>query len=197
MTRMVDHARLTRIRNAVERVKAWMSAHGAGVLPENLARGATAEELDACEAKIAFALPADLRALWSIHAGQKSEQDGFVGAMDLLGPQASIDEAESVTLFLDFVREDPSSWAEAGVTKEEAESTAWLAFAGRGYADLLVVSGVTGRVFTCGKDSPPLGLLADSVLDWIEAYADRVEAGKYTVEEGFGECYLAGPDGMH
>jgi hypothetical protein len=56
---------------------------------------------------------------------------------------------------------------------------------------------VSGRVFTCGKDAPPLHFVAGSVIEWLEGYADRVEAGEYTVEEGFGECYLSRPDGMH
>jgi len=73
------------------------------------------------------------------------------------------------------------------------ESDSWVAFAARGY-DSLVVSGVTGRVFTCEKDALPLHWVAESVLEWIEAYAGRVEAGAYTVEEGFGECYLDRPD---
>jgi cell wall assembly regulator SMI1 len=173
-----------------------MNAHDAGVLVRNLAAGASLARLDSYETKIGFALPSDLRALWSFHAGQKSEQDGFVGAMDLLGPEASAGESESVTMFIGFLKQDPSSWAEAGVTKEEATSNAWLAFAGRGYADLLVVSGVTGRVFTCSKDAPPIHLVASSILEWVEAYADRVEAGDYTVEEGFGDCYLARDEAM-
>ncbi|AKV04366.1 hypothetical protein AKJ09_11029 [Labilithrix luteola] len=172
-------------------MKAWMTAHGADVLVRNLAAGASSARLDDVQATIGFPLPADLRALWSLHAGQNSDQDGFVGAMDLLDPEGAATESENVKLFIGFLREDPSTWPEAGVSNEEAESSAWLAFAARGYADLLVVSGVTGRVFTCEKDSPPLHLVASSVLEWIEAYADRVEAGEYTVEEGFGECYLS------
>jgi cell wall assembly regulator SMI1 len=184
-------ARRSRIGQALERVKAWMNAHDAEVLVQNLAAGASTARLDAYQAKLDFPLPSDLRALWSIHAGQTSEQDGFVGAMDFLGPEAAAGENENVTMFIEFLREEPSTWDEAGVTKDEATSNAWLAVAGRGYADLLVVSGVTGRVFTCRKDSPPLHFVATSIVEWLEAYADRVEAGEYTVKEGFGACYLA------
>jgi hypothetical protein len=56
------------------------------------------------------------------------------------------------------------------------------------------VSGVTGRVFTCEKDVPPLHFIAGSVVEWLEDYADRVEAGGYEVDEGFGDCYLASRD---
>ncbi|WP_394840334.1 SMI1/KNR4 family protein [Pendulispora rubella] len=184
----MSQEREVRIRNAVERVKSWMNVHGAEVLVENLARGASGAQLDADEQAYGFRFPADLRALWSVHAGQHDEQNGFVGAMDLLGPGA---EKENVAMFLGFLREDPDSWEEAGVTPQEVQSDAWVAFAGRGYADLLVVSASSGRVFSCAKDSPPFHLVAESILDWLEAYADRVEAGTYHVEEGFGDCYLA------
>lgn len=187
----------SRVSKALERVKTWMKAHGADVLVRNLAAGASSERLDAYETEIGFALPPDLRALWSIHAGQESEQDGFVGAMDLLGPEAAAGESDGVMMFIGSLREDPSTWEEAGVTDEEALSDSWLAFACRGYADSLIVSGVTGRVFTCEKDSPPLHLVAASILEWLEAYADRVEGGEYTVEEGFGDCYLARDDAMY
>lgn len=188
--------RKARIARAIERIKTWMQTHGASVLVDNLEEGASAERLDTFETKIGAALPPDLRALWSIHAGQSEEQDGFVGAMDLLGPEEALGERESLMMFLGFLREEPKSWAEAGVSKEEVTSDAWLTIAARGYADSLVVNLLSGRVFTCEKDAPPFHLVAGSILEWIETYADRVERGEYTVEEGFGECYLAREDGM-
>jgi hypothetical protein len=115
--------------------------------------------------------------------------------MDLFGPEAAAAESENVTTFIGWLREEPSNWDDAGVSKDEATSDAWLALAGRNYDDLLIVSGVTGRVFTCGKDSPPLHLVAGSILECIEQYADRVDAGEYTVEEGFGSCHLSREQG--
>jgi hypothetical protein len=39
--------------------------------------------------------------------------------------------------------------------------------------------------------------VAASIVDWIEAYGERVCAGRYVVEKGFGSCYLARADGMY
>lgn len=167
-----------------------MRDHAAAVLVENLADGATAAELDAFEASCGYPLPSDLRTLWSIHAGQRSEQNGFIEAMDLYGPQEALSAGESVAMWIEAMREDPESYDEAGVDEAEIASDRWLAIAGRGYADLIVASGVSGRVFRCEKDVPPLHLLAPSIAAWLEAYAGDVDAGKYAVEEGFGDCYL-------
>ena len=65
-----------------------------------------------------------------------------------------------------------------------------MAFAGRD-SESLVVSAVSGRVFSCGKDSPPLHLIAESVSAWAEKYAAEVEAGDFLPEEGFGDVYLS------
>lgn len=173
-----------------------LSDHGAPLLADNLAPDAPPERLDAVETEVGFAVPAQLRELWSIHDGQKDEQNGFVGALDWFGTQLAVAEREDVIYFLGFLREDRSDWGEAGVTEAEAMSDAWLPFAGRGH-DRLVVSCVSGRVFTCEKDVPPLWYVDDSIVAWLEAYAARVESGAYAVKKGFGDYYLSRTDGMH
>jgi hypothetical protein len=182
-------ARNQRIRKAMARIASWMSAHGAQVLVDNLAQGASVTELDAYEARIGFPLPDDLRSLWSVHAGQRSERNGFVESLDLYGPGEASAEEESVRLLVESLRADPSSWTVSGVTPAEASSECWLAFAGRSHDDLLLVHAASGRVFRCAGDTPRR--VADSILAWIEAYADGVERGDYAVEPGFGDCYLA------
>jgi internalin A len=189
-----DGAARRRVAAAVARVRAWM-AERAPLLAENLAPGAPPGRLDRVEEKIGFALPGDLRALWSIHDGQRSEQNGFVGALDLFTAEQAASERDTVIMFVELLREEPSEWSEAGVTGEEVASGRWLPFAGRD-SDSLAVSGVTGRVFSCGKDAPPLRLVAASVTDWAEQYAARIEAGAYRVEEGFGDYFLAREDAM-
>lgn len=180
----------SRIQSAMTQIKRWMLEHDAPLLVENLAPGATPAELAEAESKLGFPLPPELRDLWAIHNGQNEEQNGFVESFDLLSCQGALFERESTLSFIDFLRQDPASWKEAGVTREEAESDRWVPFAGRGYADTLVVSGVSGAVFTCAKDAPPLHRIAGSLTEWLEAYAARVVAGDYSVEEGFGDYYL-------
>jgi cell wall assembly regulator SMI1 len=183
-----------RVAAAFARLKNWMLAH-APLLAENLAAGAPTAHLDAIEEKLGCAFPADLRELWLLHDGQTSEQNGFVGALDLFTAEQALSERDGVLMFVDFLQQAPSEWAEAGVTDDEARSDRWLPFAGRD-SDTLAVNCVTGRVVACGKDAPPLHLVATSVTEWIEQYADRVERGAYKVEEGFGDYFLSRDDAM-
>jgi hypothetical protein len=179
---------MDRIRAAFERISRWMNGHGAPLLVENLAPGATPERLAQAETDFGVALPPDLRALWSLHDGQREEGNGFIEAYNLLSVPWAIAQQETVLLCIEFARESPELWADSGGTMEELESDHWLPFAAQD-SDSLVVHGVTGRVFRCDHDDSPK-LLAPSLGQWLDAYAGRVEADDYEVSDGFGDYYL-------
>ena len=178
------------IEGAMRRLRAWMSVH-APVLVENLAPGATTAQLDALATALGFPLPEGLRQLWSIHDGQHHELDGFVRHMDLLGTRQAAGALDDVLRWVAELRAHPEDWAEARVDAAEIASDRWVPLAERGYADMLAVSGLTGRVFTIAKDIPPLQLLAPSVSAWLESYANDAERGAFTVARGFGQAHLS------
>jgi cell wall assembly regulator SMI1 len=180
--------RAARIQAALERISRWMNAHGAPLLVENLAPGAAAEQLAQAEAEFEVAVPGDLRALWSLHNGQREEGNGFIEAYNLLSLQWAVAQQETVLMCIEFARESPDKWHMTGGTVEELRSDHWLPFAAQ-ESDSLVVHGVTGRVFVCAHDDAPR-LLAPSLAEWLERYASRVAADDYAVEEGFGDYYL-------
>ena len=185
---------MNRLAAALGKIKEWMKTNDAPRLVENLAPGASAAELAHAERQLGMPIPPELKALWSVHHGQLEEQNGFVAHMDLLSAKFAAAEADGVKMFIDFLREDPSDYERAGATGAEVRSAQWIAFAGRGYADLLVVSGVSGRVFWCGKDAPSLQLRHASITEWVEQYAAEVVAGDYELEEGFGDYFLSKRD---
>ena len=63
---------------------------------------------------------------------QKSDtpRNGFARSLDLFGVEQAASERERVLTFVEFLREDNSSWDEAGVTEKEAVSDRWLPLAG-------------------------------------------------------------------
>lgn len=173
------------MRSAVERISQWMNDNDAPLLVENLAAGATEKDLAHAEATFGITLPADLRALWSLHNGQIDEGNGFIEAFDFLSISRSIEQQETVLGCIEFEREAPELWQG---TPEELQSDYWIPFAGQD-SDSLVVHAVTGRVFCCYHDDSA-EVIAESLGDWFEAYAARVEADDYKVEDGFGDYYL-------
>jgi cell wall assembly regulator SMI1 len=180
------------IRRSIERISCWMNEHGAPLLVENLAPGASAERLAQAETELGMSLPSDLRALWSLHDGQREEGNGFVEAYNLLSVQGALAERETVLMGIEFARESPDWWKDSGGTTEELHSNHWLPFAAQD-SDALVVHALTGRVFQCDHDDSPK-LLASSLGEWFQRYADRVEADDYAAEEGFGDYYLSPRD---
>ena len=179
-------AKVERTRAAVERICRWMNDHGAPLLVENLAAGATESELAEAEQKLGHALPEGLRALWSLHNGQDGEHNGFIEWYDFLSIDWSVAQHESVMACIEFARENPTTWG-AELTAEELQSEHWFPFAGRDSDSLAV--GVTGRVFRFDHDDSPK-LIAHSFAEWLDGYAERVEADDYEVDEGFGDYYL-------
>ncbi len=177
-----------RTRDALERIRRWMTDHGAPLLAQNLAPGATPERLAQAETEFGIALPADLRVLWSVHDGSRQEGNGFVGGFNLLSTGWAVAQQESVLLSIEFARESPEQWPRTGGTMDELASDHWLPFAGLD-SDSLVVHGLTGRVFECDHDDSPR-LVAPSLASWLERYASRLEADDYALEEGFGDYYL-------
>jgi cell wall assembly regulator SMI1 len=173
-----------------EQIETWMLDNGAPLLAQNLAPGATLDGIARTEAQLGFSIPVDLRALWSLHDGQLEEGNGFVEAFCLYSMELALAERENLLRFVENLREDADVLSEAGLTEAEVASDAWIAFAGLD-SDGLAVSAVSGRVFEMRHDdSPQLVVIADSIAAWATAYAGRVAAGDYRVEDGFGDYYL-------
>jgi cell wall assembly regulator SMI1 len=185
---MPEKKNIDGIRLSMERISRWMNEHGARLLVENLAPATTEERLAEAEVEFGMALPSDLRTLWSLHDGQREDGNGFIEAYNLLSVKWALADRETVLMSIEFARESPDWWKNSGGTQEELHSNHWLPFAAQD-SDALVVNGLTGRVFQFDHDDLPK-LLAPSLEEWFQRYADRVEADDYEVEEGFGDYYL-------
>lgn len=180
------------IHRAIARICTWMVTHDAPLIAQNLADGASPGAIAQAEARLGAPLPDDLRRLWLLHDGQREWGNGFVESYDLLSIAQALDERSTLHAGLEFARAHASWWARSGGTDEELASDHWISFAGRD-SDLLAVHGVSGRVFACPHDDN-FEVIADDLAAWLDAYAARVEADDYVVEEGFGDYYLATRD---
>jgi cell wall assembly regulator SMI1 len=183
---MSDTQRLTA---ALERIKLWMVENKAKRLVKNLAPGAADEALAKAEAQLGFPLSAELRALWSLHGGQKEEGNSFFEHRDFLDLQRALGERDHLELSVQHLRENADERAAAKIDEAELRSDHWVPFAAQD-SDQLAVCTDSGRVFQCDADSPPLKLFAGSLSQYAEEYAARLEAGDYRVENDGGMCSL-------
>ena len=186
---------LVAFTDAFDRICVFLSQNRrARWIVANLAPGATSAQLADAEAELGFPLGAELRAMWSVHAGQREELDGFVESYDLLSIDRAINEMRSLRQLLAATRRMPDRVPESGLTEAELASETWVMFAARD-ADGLAVNTTSGRVFEDEHDdAPPLHLVAPSLLAWINGYAARVVADDYRLEGGFGNVYLSPRD---
>ncbi len=178
------------LADAFERIKSWMRAHDAELLPANLAPPATEERLNEVERELGFPLGPELRALWQLHDGQREDHNGFIEWFNFYSTARALGERETVLLPLEYLRSSPAAVPESDLSDEELRSDSWVVFAGQD-SDGLTVNVVSGRVFEIRHDdSPPLTLVAPSLAAWASSYADLVVADGFRVEEGFGDYYL-------
>jgi hypothetical protein len=177
------------IADAFGRIETWMKRK-APLLAENLAPGASETDLDAFEMGLGCRLPPDLRLLWSIHNGQREEENGFYGALDFASMKLARIDRSALDQPLEFLRRNTrADLEESGVTDAELASDKWIRLAGRDY-DAIAVNAESGRVFDVVKNTPPFALLANSVEEWIVSYAAAITAEEYEVQAGFGDYYL-------
>ena len=172
-----------RVTAALARVETWMRANAAD-LADALAPAATSEEIAAAEAELGSPLPVGLKALWSVHGGSQDEV-GVLGHRYLLDPGLAVTELDSLLQYVEWLRNAPRDWKQAGVTEVEVTSDRWVGVAGRD-SDYLAVSMESGRVFSATKDAPALSLEAASLEDYLEDYARSLERGKYELSADFG-----------
>ena len=130
------------IRAAVGRICRWMDAHGAPLLVENLAPGATPGRLAQAEIEAATALPEDLRTLWSLHDGQREEGNGFIESYDLLSVEGALAQQETVLMCIGFAREAPHC---TGVSADRLKQLA-AAVTGAATTDRAALDDVLQRV---------------------------------------------------
>jgi cell wall assembly regulator SMI1 len=183
-----DHASLL---DSFRRLTGWMRENRVSLLADNLAPGAKPAQLVKLQGKLGFKVSPGLRALWLLHDGQRKALNGFVGPLQLLPIAWVLNERVHTLKLVARVRAEPRLAKAADLKPEELASDAWLPIAARDEVSLVVHCG-TGRVFAgeLTDDEAPLRLVADSVPQWLAAYADSVEAGEFEARPGLGDYHL-------
>ncbi|MGW7410642.1 SMI1/KNR4 family protein [Streptomyces sp. NPDC054833] len=82
---MTDEIAVRQVTEAWQRIETWLRRH-APATHAALGPGARREEIDAVEATLGFAVPVELRTLWSLVSGGVVDDRGFWGDHDVLIP---------------------------------------------------------------------------------------------------------------
>ncbi len=176
--------------DSFKRIAGWLREHDGMALMQTLAPGAKPVQLSKLEGKLGFAVPPGVRALWLLHDGQRRAEDSLIGALHLLPVSWVLNERPRTLKLLAQLRAGEGLLKKAGVTPEEKQVDCWFPIASRG-PNSMVVHATTGRVFAGGEASPFFQFVARSVPQWLETYADDVEAGAYELVHDPDGSFLA------
>jgi cell wall assembly regulator SMI1 len=172
-----------------DRIEAWLRANAPTVF-ELLRPGAYAEAIAETERALGVTFPDDVRASYRIHDG--AESTGFIEGWELLSLERIRDEWVAWKDLL-----DRGTFAEArsqsdGRTLTDWWNPAWipLTYSGSGDHHSLDLSpglkGKRGQIIIMYHDDDSRPVVSGSFADWLSAYADDLESGRYVYSEDYG-----------
>lgn len=169
-----------------DRIEAWLAANAPGVLA-SLNPPATDADIAATEALVGRALPDDVRAAYRRHDGQ-ADDGGLFGASDWL-PLARVrdewSEWKAATDNGDFA--GLTNDTDGRVISRDWWHSGWVPLALSGGGDSYCVDlapgsdGTVGQVIEMIHDASDRPVLAASFSDWLDDFAEELEAGVYSV----------------
>jgi cell wall assembly regulator SMI1 len=175
----------------------WLGQH----LPEALADlnpGCSDQELDQLESRLGCNLPADFRALYRCHDGQKGETTGLICGLQFLSTQALYDEwfawHELAADFAQEAEEYNDQNLALEITGESYPIDAinpiyinlkWIPFTHDGGGNHLGIdldpgsTGAIGQVINFGRDEKNKYVIAQSLSEFFDWMISQYQAGNY------------------
>jgi cell wall assembly regulator SMI1 len=181
------------VADSWRRIARWIKDQAPGWKP--LKKGASEEQIKRVEKKLRFELPTDFRDSYRIHNGSGSEQI-FPCPDDISYYWMSISEMGQDWQMMkelleggEFVGRQAQS--ERGI-RADWWHVGWLPFASNGGGDYFCIDhapaagGKQGQIITMNHESGEHKLLAPSLREWLYRFANDLEDGIFTYEEGEG-----------
>jgi len=174
-----------------QRIEKWLAEN----TPEDLIvlnGGASDEEVKNLEEHLSVTFPDDVKTFYKIHNGQSDDGPYLLDGRELLSLERIKDEWDVWKELLDGGDfEDVESEPEAGIRKDWwNEKWIPLTYDGSGNHDCLDLapdnSGTSGQIISFWHDDPDRNIVANSFREWLENYADDLEAGLYVYSDEYG-----------
>jgi len=173
------------------KIENWLKINAAPVY-ESLNEGASDEDFEELEDLINKKLTENFKAFYRIHNGQTPMSEGLIDGEELLCISRIMEEWE-VWKELDDrgVFDDSVSEADKGV-REDWWNPFWIpiTYDGSGNHYCLDLSpdegGKKGQIIRIWHDSAERELIASSLEEWMNDYADGLEEGSFVYSDEFG-----------
>ncbi len=174
-----------------DRIKRWLAINAPKV-HASLRPPASPEAISDAETAMGLRLPDSLRASFFIHDGQDEEAPGLINGCELLSLERMVDEWSIWNeLLLADEFEDCESESD-GPVRNDWWNPSWIPFTYDGAGNHHCVDldpapgGSMGQVIVMMHDDPYRPVIAPNFADWLEAFAEDLEAGVYVYDEDDG-----------
>jgi cell wall assembly regulator SMI1 len=160
-----------------KRIHAWLDANAPADYGQ-LRPGVIADAIQAAEKSMGLKLPADIKASYRVHDGQRKEP-GLIGG-------------EGWCLL--SLKEMVKLWRQGAKSNSKDAGCVPFAWGGAGdyiFLDFRSDSEEFGRVMVQRGDSPRPNPVAPSFRSWIEDFAEKLEGGEFAYSEEAGEIMYA------
>lgn len=175
------------MKDVWRRVEAWLSAH-AKRIHASLGPPAGDERIATAERLLGVSFPADFRESLRIHDGQSAEVP-FMASWVLLSCRDIVEQWRIWKDLLDGGHFAKNVARPSGPVRAEWWNPGWIPVTHDGGGDHHCLDlapapgGRAGQIVTLWHDSGDRKVLASGFGAWLGAFADDLEAGKYSYEE--------------
>jgi cell wall assembly regulator SMI1 len=169
-------------------IEAWIAVHAPAIRFE-LLPGASDDDVQSAEKSLGVKLPDDVRSSYLLHNGQSDIGTPLLGEWLLLSLEYVVSQWESLTQILTAGRLAKVNGRSTGVVRREWWDPKWIPVAYNGAGDFYCVDlnptprGTLGQVISFWHTRDEREQIALSFRDWLQGFANDLEAGKYVVED--------------
>lgn len=174
-----------------QRIDTWLAENAPQVWDE-LQPGATDQEILRTEKALGIQFPEDVKASYRIHNGQPRDGYGLINCWTLLSLETVVEEWMIWKELLDAGEFDAAKSNPTDGIREDWWNPKWipLTYSGSGDHHCLDMDpadgGREGQIIGMWHDEPERMIEAESFREWLERFADDLEAGMYIYSEDDG-----------
>jgi cell wall assembly regulator SMI1 len=174
-----------------DRIETWLRSNAPQML-DTLRPGATEGQVAEAEQSLGVTFPEPMRQSYLIHDGQSSEGEGLIDAWEFLSLERMKAEWKVWKDLLDGGEfRGLASHPESGI-RPDWWNARWipLTYSGSGDHHSLDLDpapgGTPGQILLMYHDDPARTLVAPGFRQWLEQFADDLEAGLYVLSDEYG-----------
>lgn len=171
-----------------KRIESWLEVNTPEI-HSDLLPGATEEEIRSAEKFMDIEFPVDVKTSYQIHNGQLGNSSPFMGEWQLYSLTDMMSTWKMLKNLFDSGKFDVEG-TPIGPVRAEWWNPKWIPVADNRTGDLHCLDldpapgGELGQIITFWHMDEQRERLANNFQEWLQRYAEDLENGKYTVEDG-------------